>query len=360
MDYELKSLDQQRIVITGASSGIGLTTARMAAERGAKVVLASRDKKDLKSAVKQIEKDGGEAVYVVADVADADDLESVAEKAVREFGGFDTWINNAGVSIYGRLEKTPLDDAHRLFETNYWGVVNGSLAALPHLRRYGGALINVGSVLSDRAIPLQGHYSASKHAVKGFTDALRMELEEDDAPVSVTLIKPSSIDTPYVDHARNLMDVEPTVPAPVYSPRVVARAILRCAEHPTRDITVGAGGRMLAAMGTIAPRLTDRYMEATMFDQQKKDEPRDRKRKDSLYKPRKGDAAERGSYDGHVARTSAYTQAKLHPVRTAVFGAVLGFGAMMALKGDRSRSEDFSAFRGDSGPRIGEDWETES
>jgi short-subunit dehydrogenase len=334
MNIQLKPLEEQTIVITGASSGIGLVTAKMAARRGARVVLASRSKSDLRRATKEIVKSGGAAIYVVADVAEPDEVEAIADAAIREFDGFDTWVNNAGVSIYGRLQEVPLEDAWRLFETNYWGVVNGCTVAVPHLRSRGGALINIGSVLSDRAIPLQGHYAASKHAVKGYTDALRMELEEEGAPISVTLVKPSAIDTPYPKHARDLMDVEPKHPAPVYAPKTVARTILRCAERPTRDITVGGGGRMLATLGGLAPRLMDRYMEATMFGNQRSDEPTSRKRRDTLHKPQKNDAAERGDYPGYVMRTSAYTQAKLHPLRTVLAVAALGAGVAIALKGD--------------------------
>lgn len=339
MDIELKSLSEQTVVITGASSGIGLATARLAAKRGARVVLASRGKTDLRSAVRDITKRGGEATYIVADVAGEDEVEKIARHAHRKYGGFDTWVNNAGVSIYGRLEETPPEDARRLFETNYWGVVNGSLAALPTLKEGGGALINLGSVVSDRAIPLQGHYSASKHAVKAFTDALRMELEEEGAPVSVTLIKPSAIDTPYPSHARNLMDAEPTLPPPVYDPRVVAKTILRCAEHPRRDIVVGGGGKMLSALGRVLPGLMDSYMEASMFDQQKTDEPRPRKRRDGLYKPVKKDIAERGNYDGHVMGSSIYTGTKMHPLRTAFAVAAIGAGLMYTLRNDDAFSD---------------------
>jgi NAD(P)-dependent dehydrogenase (short-subunit alcohol dehydrogenase family) len=126
------------------------------------------------------------------------------------------------VSFYGRLTEVALEDMRQLFEVNFWGMVYGARAALPRLRGSGGALINIGSIVSDRAIPLQGAYSASKHAVKGFTDALRVELEEEGAPISVTLIKPSSIDTPYFQHAKNYMEVEPKPPAPVYAPEVVS------------------------------------------------------------------------------------------------------------------------------------------
>ena len=344
MDIQLKPLEEQVVVITGASSGIGLVTAKMAAERGARVLLASRNRGDLRRAVKEIEKEGGEASYETADVTDPKEVEGIAKAARKRFGGFDTWVNNAGVSIYGTIDQVPLEDARQLFETNYWGVVHGSLAALPTLRRYGGALINLGSILSDRAIPLQGHYSASKHAVKGFTDALRMELEKEDAPVSVTLIKPGAIDTPYPHHAKNFMAVEPKHPAPVYAPRAVARAILRCAERPTRDITVGAGGRMISAMGNLAPRFTDRYMEATMFDQQKSDDKPSRK--NILHKPYRKEGAERGDYPGYVMKSSAYTQSKLHPVRTALTLAALGLGAAVVFGGEgnersqgQSRSE---------------------
>ncbi|MDQ3556919.1 MAG: SDR family NAD(P)-dependent oxidoreductase, partial [Gemmatimonadota bacterium] len=219
----------------------------------------------------------------------------------------------------------------------YWGVVHGSHAAAAQLRERGGAIINVGSVLSDRAIPLQGHYSASKHAVKGFTDALRMELEEEGAPISVTLIKPAAIDTPYTQHARNLMDVEPTNPAPVYAPKTVAKAILECAERPVRDVTVGGAGRMLAAMGNVAPRLTDRYMRATMFDQQRTDQPTDRKRRDTLHRPRRGDGRERGDYEGHVMGSSAYTHAVLHPVRATLGAAALLAAGAALLRNRESR-----------------------
>lgn len=331
MKVHLKPLNEQVVVITGGSSGIGLATARMAAERGARVVLCSRDTVDLRRAVRAIQKEGGEAVAVVADVADLEAMQEVAEAAVREFGGLDTWINNAGVSIYGQIEEVPLKDARRLFDTNYWGVVNGSLAAIPYLRESGGALINVGSILSDLAIPLQGHYSASKHAVKGFTDALRVELEADGAPISVTLIKPSAIDTPYPRHAKSFLDREPTNPAPVYAPETVARTILHCAERPEREVTVGGGGRSMTWLGRRAPKLTDRYMEAMMFDAQKSDRRPSRWRRDTLHKPRAGDAAVRGDYPGHVMQTSAYTRAALHPIATLLGVAVVGVGIAAAV-----------------------------
>jgi short-subunit dehydrogenase len=253
-------------------------------------------------------------------------VQKIADEATSRFGGFDTWVNNAGVSIYGHMLDQSLEDQRRLFDTNYWGVVHGSMVACAHLRERGGALINVGSVLSDVAIPIQGTYCASKHAVKGYTDALRLELEEESAPISVTLIKPSTIDTPYVHHAKNLMPVKPMNPPPVYAPETVAEAILHCAENPERDVTVGGGGKVLAKAGNLAPQLTDKVIGATMFNVQKSDRPRPANHDDNLYTP-SSDGEERGGYPGHVAESSIFTKATLHPIIAGSLIAGLGFAA---------------------------------
>ena len=200
-------------------------------------------------------------------------------------------------------------------------------------RESGGALINIGSITSDRAVPLLGMYSASKHAVQGYTDALRMELEHDGVPVAVTLVKPSSINTPFVDHARNYMDAAPTYPPPVYAPEVVAEAILKCAEKPMREVTVG-GGRMMAVMGMAAPRTMDLYMERAMYRQQK-DRERMEPASDSLYAAAE-DGAERGPYRGRVHQSSAYTKAMMSDtVRALPFVAA---AAVLAAAASRRRS----------------------
>jgi len=329
MDANLKPLDEQVIVITGASSGIGLATAQAAAQAGAKLVLAARSEARLGEIVQAIASEGGEAIYVVADVGREDDVRRIAGAAIERFGRIDTWVNDAGVAIYGRLEEVSDADNRRLFDTNFWGVVYGSLVALPHLRQNGGALINVGSEVSDAVIPLQGMYSASKHAVLGYTDALRMELEHDGLPIHVTLVKPASINTPFIEHARNYMPEAPTFPPPVYAPDVVARAILRCAERRVREITVGGSGRMIAAIGRLAPRTTDVLMERTLYDQQK-DKTGKIQSLDSLYRPTR-DGLSSGPYDGHVRRTSLSTRTALSTVTRALpfiaAGAVIAAGA---------------------------------
>jgi NAD(P)-dependent dehydrogenase (short-subunit alcohol dehydrogenase family) len=210
-----------------------------------------------------------------------------------------------------------------LFETNFWGVVIGSRIAVEHLRKKGGALINIGSTFSDRAVPLQGIYSASKHAVKAFTDSLRMELEHDGLPISVTLVKPGMIDTPYTEHAKNYLPNEPTNPPPVYAPEVVAETILHCAEHPVRDVFAGGGGKMVSALGRLAPRLTDIVMEAMLFDMQQSDQPEQNPQHNSLYRPTSG-LKERGGRSAYVSETSLYTQASLHPFMTGAVATVAG------------------------------------
>jgi NAD(P)-dependent dehydrogenase (short-subunit alcohol dehydrogenase family) len=323
MGIKLKRLEDQVMVVTGGTSGIGLATARRAAARGARVVLCSRNEPELRETVSAIEERGGTARSVVADVANQEDVERLAATAIEEFGTIDTWVNNAGVSFYGKLMEVAIEDMRRLFEVNFWGTVYGARAAVARLRGSGG-------VVSDRAIPLQGAYSASKHAVKGFTDALRMELEKEGAPISVTLIKPSTIDTPYFQHAKNYMAVEPKPPAPVYAPEVVANAILRAAEHPVRDITIGGGGRLISALGTALPRLTDFYMERAMFESQRTDIP-SRERAGNLYVHSPNEGRERGGYPGHVLESSVYTRAALSPGK-ALLAAGLGLAVFAGLR----------------------------
>lgn len=326
----LKPLKDQVIVITGGSSGIGLATARMAARRGASVVLAARNHDDLRDVTNEIIDNGGKALAVVADVADPNAVDRIGEAALLEFGRIDTWVNNAGLSIYGKLEDVPLADKRRLFDINFWGVVHGCRTAVRLMKDRGGVLINIGSEVSDVAIPLQGIYSASKHAVKGYTDALRMELEHDRIPIAVTLVKPSAINTPYPEHARSyLKDGVPALPPPLYAPEVVADAILRCAERPVRDIIVGGAGRLQVAMGHMAPRLTDRFMERAMFAPQKTRD-REQPREGNLDRPQR-DGRTRGVQQSYTMNSSAYTRAVLSPVSRLVPIAAAGL-ALLAVR----------------------------
>jgi len=305
MKYKLKPLGQQVMVITGAGSGIGRATAQMAAQHGARLVLACRNEEALNKLVDELRKKGTDVIAVPTDVGVAADHEKLLAAALQRYGRIDTWVNNAGVSIFGRLEEVPLEDQRKLFETNYWGVVYGSLTALPHLKQHGGALINLGSEVSDRAIPLQAAYSASKHAVKGFTDALRMELLDEGAPVSVTLVKPAAINTGFTRHAKNYMDVEPVLPPPIYAPEVVARAILYAAEHPQRDVFVGGAAKMISSAGQRMPGLMDKLFTRSLVRQQRSNVPATQ-RSDGLHQA--SDDQEQDQRPGSkVLRHSAYT-----------------------------------------------------
>ena len=336
MSVRLSAIEDQVIVITGASSGIGLATARLAADRGARLVLVARNGPALDEVVRDIRSDGGKAIAVVGDVAHAKDMERAADAAIAAFGDIDSWVNNAGVSVYGTVDEISLADHRRVFDVNYWGVVHGSLEAARRLRKHGGAIVNVGSVLSDRAELLQGPYSASKHAVKAFTDTLRMELEGTGAPISVTLIKPSAMDTPFFEHAKTLLDA-PGIrnPPPAYDPHLAARAILHACETPVRTLVVGFGGYAIALMGAHAPRLTDWVMEATQFEMQKSERPAAPGRRDNLYAPR-SDGAVMSSMPGGSRRTSLFLEAQMRPVATATLLVGLGIGLAAALAG-RSR-----------------------
>lgn len=328
-----RPLEDQVVVITGATSGIGLATAKMAAKRGARVVVSARNGEDLDRLADEIGSAGGFALAHVADVSDPRAVDGLRDAALDRFGRIDTWINNAGLSVYGKLHEVDLTEARRIFDVNFWGVVHGSRSALAAMRERGGIIINVGSVLSDIAIPIQGFYSASKHAVKGFTDALRVEIEMEKLPIDVTLVKPSSINTPYVEHARNYMDKLPINPPPVYAPEVVADAILHCAVHPKRDIVVGGAGKLLSMLDRFAPRVGDTIMAHRLEKAQKSDKPK--REDDSLFLAPLVEGRERGPHEGLTFERSLYTKMAMHPAITAA--VTMGVLAALTLTFTRLR-----------------------
>ena len=341
MAKRLKRLSEQVVVITGASSGIGLATARRAAAAGARVVLAARNSEALEEAVASIRGKGGEATAFAIDVAEEGAAEALAGKAVAEFGSIDTWVNDAAVALYARLEEVALEEHRRVFDVGYFGLVKGSMAAVRHMKESGGALINLGSVLSNRAIPLQGPYCAMKAAVMQFTDALRMELEDEGSGISVTLIKPAAIDTPYPEHARNKMRKPARLPQPIYDVELAAKAICFAAEHRRRELVVGGGGIALTTIAPALSRLSDFGME-WFGDEfaQTTDVPPAPGTNDNLFEPR-ADGRTESNQEPFKRKTSLYLEAQMHPIATAALvggvAAAIG-GAAWAL--DRHRDRD--------------------
>ena len=332
MRIKLKPLDRQVIVITGASSGIGRTTARIAAERGATVVLVARDGDTLRQIVGEIEAAGGTAAYTTADVGDQGQVDAAALFAVERFGRVDTWVNDAGTSVFGHLLDIPNDEHRQMMRTNYFGVVHGCRAAVPLLRDAGGALITVGSIASDLPTPVMGAYSATKQALKAYVEVLRMELGNAGLPISVTLVKPSGIDTPIGQHTRNHLPGEAQIPPVIYAPELVADAILAAATKPRREITVGGFGRLTVLLGLhfpwayelLAPKATD-----TLLTDPDREQP-----PTNLWEGRGG--AERSGE--HAAKSfSLYTKAVEHPAAAALGFAAVG-GAAWALWAARKRA----------------------
>ncbi len=332
MATTLRPVRDQVIVVTGATSGIGLVTARLAARKGAKLVLAARNSAALHRLTEEIEGCGGAATYVVADVGRSDDVQRIARCAITTYGRFDTWVNNAGVSMFGYLDEVSERDMRRLFDTVFWGVVHGSRAAVRHFKERGdgaGALINIGSVFGDRATPLQSSYSSAKFAVHGFTEALRVELAAEKAPVSVTLVHPGRIDTPYNDHAQSYIDRQPAHRGMMYPPEAVAEAILYAAAHPRRDMYVGSQAKAMLVLSNVAPGLVDRVMRRYGQWTQHTGRPAEPRAGGALYQPGDG-LRERGAHVGWRRGRSYYVKASTHPV-AAVATAVLVAGSAVAL-----------------------------
>lgn len=335
MKHRYKPLGQQTIVVTGASSGIGLAIARRAARNGARVVLASRSEEALKGICDEINAAGpGRAVYAVADVGDEAQVGHIADVAVKEFGGFDTWVNNAGVVVFSELKKLPTEDHQRLFQTNYFGTVFGSLAAVKHMRDRpgGGTLINIASINADLPVPILGAYSATKAAVKAYSEVLRMELLEQDIPVAVSVIKPSGIATPISEHGLSHMEDRGKIMPPLYDPEVVARTVLAAAQRPVRNITIGGTGRLGSIARDLAPHIADRAIGWLLPRVQSSGKP---KLPDSnLHSAgRDGQVYLSGERQGLPA--SPYTRARLHP--GLAVGAAVGLVALFAMK-QRRRS----------------------
>lgn len=332
-----RPLNEQVVVITGASTGIGRVTARMFAERGARVVVGSRNIDALNDLVREITEKGGLAYAVKTDVTQREDVERLADTALNYFGRIDTWVNNAGVSLYSTFDKLADEEMRRVMDVNFFGVCYGMQAALRAMRNDGGGtIVNIASVAGKRAIPLQNVYSASKYAVVGISEAVRSELADDAPEINICTVCPPSIDTPFFDHALTKEGFQPKPPAPVYSPETVAEVVLDCAESPKREVLIGSAGKMFALMNTLAPGLTDKFFGLTERDLQLTNEPKSQDAPSNLFDTVR-DTREKGGWSalgtrGESNGAKSPGLIKQHPlVATGIAAATLMVGMKLLL-----------------------------
>lgn len=313
MKIQLKPIGVQVAVVFGASSGIGRLTALEFAKRGAKICAAARGEAGLKSLIAEIEAAGGEAFYVVADTADFEQVKAVAEKTVQRYGRIDTWIHAAAVFLFGTAEKTEPEEYKQLIEINLLGQIYGAKAALPHLKEKGGALIHISSVEAYRPAPYQSAYGASKHGLAGFLKVLRVELEHDRVPVSVTQILPAAINTPVYRTGRNKMHFKPRPVPPIYHPQIVVDAIAYAAENPVRDVIAGAAGLGVVYAERISPHLADWFAHTVGYIGQNSGEPADGNFQGNLFEPVEGKDTVEGEFSGEQFKSDPYTWLKTNP-----------------------------------------------
>jgi NAD(P)-dependent dehydrogenase (short-subunit alcohol dehydrogenase family) len=365
MKPKLKPINEQVIVLLGATSGIGLETSFQMVEKGAQVVIVGRSQEGLNEALEQVRshavanrmaisrgrnghaQEGGmgeqttslvgemedQVIGLEADVANFDQIKSVAEQVVQRFGRIDTWVNLAAVSQWALFEDTTPDEFHRIIEVNLLGQAYGAMAAMPYLKQQnGGALIFVSSIEGRIPIPYHSAYNASKHGILGMAETLRLEVSHTGVPISVTTILPASINTPLFEKARTKIGVEPEPLPPVYEAQMVARSILYAAEHPVRELIVGDSGYMMTFMRRLAPTLTSNFMGASGFRMQRSNEPKSAQAPDNLYNHISGYDQVQGEYPARPF--SLLTWFSTHPrARMALYGGLLaGMGALVGWR----------------------------
>ena len=295
---QLKPISQQVVAIVGASSGIGRETALQFAQKGAKIIVSARNELGLNSLVTEIQALGGEAKAIKCDVANFEEVKAIADYTVEQYGRLDTWVNCAATGVLAPFEEITPEEFRRVIDVTLMGQVYGAMAAIPYLKQEGkGAMIHISSMEGRRALPLQSPYSTAKHGLEGFLESLRVELQHDKIPISVTSIKPAVINTPFYNHVLTKLGVKPTGLPPYYSPKLVAEAILYTAEHPTRDFIVGDVGRILDIGQRLSPELMDAILLAVGFKGQRTDEPKSANAPNNLFEPMEGYTQVEGDFN---------------------------------------------------------------
>lgn len=328
-------LDGQVVVITGASGGVGRATARAFAQHGAKIALLARGRTGLRAAADDVERAGGTALPIEVDVADHHAVDDAAARVERELGPIDVWVNNAFTSVFAPVTEVKPEEFRRVTEVCYLGYVYGTLAALDRMRpRDRGTIVQVGSALAYRGIPLQAAYCAAKHAIQGFHESLRCELLHERSGISVTMVQMPALNTPQFSWLRSRLRRGAQPVPPIYQPELAARAIRHAADHPARrEYWVGASTVATLIGDKLAPGLLDRYLAATGYEAQQTDQPHDPDRPGNLWEPSDGahghDFGAHGNFEDEAHARSPQQWASRHH---GLLGALGATAAALALR----------------------------
>jgi len=334
------ALSDQVVVVTGASSGLGRAVARLAGQRGAKVVVTARTGEALDACVREIEAFGSEALAVPADCTSQDEVAQVVEQAVDRFGRIDTYVANAIVTVYAETYRYEADELRRIMDVNFFGQVYGYWAVLPHLRESEGTFVSIQSALAYRGIPLQGGYCASKAALRNFFESARVELRKAGWGVDISVVHPAAINTPQFDRDRQKIGKQPMPVPPIYQPEPFADAVLHCCEHPIRELPVGWGAQKLMWGQKLSPRAGDLMLLRMGWKSQHTDEDKPLDAPDNLFSPLPGDPGAHGRFDDQSRGSTLWTSLRLR--RWLVGAAVVGAAA---VAGSVERSRKHSLLR---------------
>lgn len=323
-----RRLEGKRAVVTGASSGVGRAIVRAFGQEGARVALLARNVDGLDAAAEEVRERGSEALVLPLDVADAAAVDAAADRVANEWGGIDIWVNDAMVSVFSPIRAMTAQEFRRVTEVCYLGYVHGTLAALRHMRlRDSGLIIQIGSALAYRSIPLQSAYCASKAAIRGFTDSLRSELIHDGSGIAVTMLQLPAVNTPQFDVVRNRLPEHPQPVPPIYQPEVIARAAVHAALHPKREVWIGWSATKAILGQRLVPGFLDRYLAKRAWTAQETDRlppghpvKHDR---DNVDQSIPGDRGAHGAFDSRARNMSTKMWARTHPGLLTFGGGLL-------------------------------------
>jgi short-subunit dehydrogenase len=324
------------VVITGASAGVGRATARAFAIQGARIGLVARGKEGLEGARKEVESLGGRAIILPADVADHQQVERAARRVEDELGPIDVWVNNATATVFSPFKDITAEEFKRVTEVTYLGTVYGTMAALQRMvPRDRGTIVQVGSALAYRAIPLQSAYCGAKHAIRGFTDSLRTELLHEGSRVHVTMVQLPALNTPQFTWNLSRLPRHPQPVPPIYQPEVAAQAIVWASEHRRREVYVGHPAAATIMIGKLFPGLVDRFLAKTGYGSQQTNEAVPANRPNNLFEPLPGDRGAHGPFDSRARKYSLHLKATTGLGVPAVVDTVAGIYGVARIAADR-------------------------